>query len=87
MDADKLRMRSSLEDKLKKRREEKLRAKQRDLQERVEDDTREFAEKQRNAKDRAVADEVKTAAVAPSGGLCNTTYFMTDTVWHAELFV
>ena len=64
MDADKLRMRSSLEDKLKKRREEKLRAKQRDLQERVEDDKREFAEKQRNAKDRAVADEVNSAPVA-----------------------
>ena len=59
MDADKLRMKSSLEDKLKKRKEEKLHSKQRDLQERMEDDTREFAEKQRNAKDRAVADEVR----------------------------
>ena len=58
MDADKLRMKSSLEDKLRKRREEKLRSKQRDLEDRSEDDQREFAEKQRNAKDRAVADEV-----------------------------
>ena len=59
MDADKLRMKSSLEDKLRKRREEKLRSKQRDLEDRSEDDQRVFAEKQRNAKDRAVADEVK----------------------------
>ncbi len=59
MDADKLRMKSSLEDKLRKRREEKLLSKQRDLEGRSEDDQREFAEKQRNAKDRAIADEVR----------------------------
>lgn len=59
MDADKLRMQSNLQDRLRKRREEKLVCKQRDMEEEAGDAKREMAERQRAESDRQKADEVR----------------------------
>ena len=58
MDADKLRMQSNLQDRLKKRREEKLKAKEDKLHDKVEDSKKELSEKQRSAKEDLMAEEV-----------------------------
>lgn len=61
MDADKMRMQSSLQDRLKKRREEKMKHKQSQLIKVHEESKREMAEKQRSESDRFKADEVRQA--------------------------
>lgn len=59
MDADKLRMQSNLQERLRKRREEKLLCKQRDMQEETGEAKRELAERQRTESERQKADEVR----------------------------
>ena len=58
MDADKLRMQSSLQERLKKRREEKLKQKTLSVNNNAEESKRELAEKQRSETERLKADEV-----------------------------
>ena len=58
MDADKLRMQSNLQERLKKRREEKLKTKESKLHDKVEESKKELSEKQRSAREDRNADEV-----------------------------
>ena len=52
IDADKMRMQSNLQERLKKRREEKLKAKESDVNDKLEESKRDFAEKQRSEMER-----------------------------------
>ena len=58
MDADRMRMQSSLEERLAKKREEKRKAKMKELQGNMEEDKREFMEVQQAQQDRAQEEEV-----------------------------
>lgn len=58
MDADRMRMQSSLEERLKKRREAKRQAKVAELTTRNEEEKKEFEEKVQSERDRAQAEEV-----------------------------
>ena len=58
MDADKLRMQSNLQERLKKRREEKLKSKENKLHDTVEESKKELSEKQRSAREDRKAEEV-----------------------------
>ncbi|CAH1797049.1 unnamed protein product [Owenia fusiformis] len=60
MDADKLRAQSNLQEKLKKRREEKFKAKQAKLVNQSAENKKEFEEKQKSEADRLKADEALT---------------------------
>ena len=58
MDADKLRMQSNLQERLKKRREEKLKSKENKLHDTVEESKKELSEKQRSEREDRKAEEV-----------------------------
>ena len=58
IDADKMRMQSNLLERLKRRRKEKLKAKEADVSDKLEESKRDFAEKQRGEMERIKADEV-----------------------------
>lgn len=58
MDADKIRMQSHLQERLKKRREEKIKAKEEKLSDKVQDSKKELSEKQRAATEDFKAEEV-----------------------------
>ena len=58
LEADRLRMQSNLQERLKKRREEKLKTKQTAVKQEVHESRRELAEKQRSETERLKADEV-----------------------------
>ena len=59
IDADKLRMQSNLQERLKKRREEKLKSKENKLHDKVEESKKELSEKQRSAREDRKANEVR----------------------------
>ena len=59
MDTDKLRMQSNLQERLRRRREDKMADKEREVYEQLEDSKREMAEKQRAETEKLMADEVK----------------------------
>ena len=59
IDTDKMRMQSNLQERLKKRREEKLKAKEADVNDKLEESKKDFAEKQRTEMERVKADEVR----------------------------
>lgn len=58
MDADRMRMQSSLEERLKKKREQKRKAKMKEISENMEENKREFMEVQQAEQERAQAEEV-----------------------------
>ena len=58
MEADKLRMQSNLQERLKRRREEKLKNKEAQIKEDLQEQKVEMAEKQKSAQERLNADEV-----------------------------
>ncbi len=57
MDADRMRMQSSLEERLRKKREDKMKAKMRDLEEKSEENKRDFTEQLESESERIKADE------------------------------
>ena len=61
IEADKLRMQSNLQERLRKRREDKLKGKQTAVTAQVEESKKELAEKQRSEMERLKADEVGVA--------------------------
>ena len=65
MDADKLRMQSNLQERLKKRREEKLKSKENKLHDTVEESKKELSEKQRSAREDRKAEEVYNLNMFP----------------------
>ena len=58
IDADKLRMQSNLQERLMKRREEKLKSKENKLHDKIEESKKELSEKQQSAREDRKAEEV-----------------------------